>query len=563
MISFPHQLRCRVVCVRVFAEGMASGVAELEEVRLSPRFVAKLMEGAGQGLLVRAVEETRRRAFLIWQEHPWMSEQQNWLAAEQSLLRPVQRNALKFEAATQTQWEEEGQDNLKEASHGAPTAAAFAESASLDGCVSVTAGSDLGTSQISRSDRVGSVESDEMRGWVSDSLECPRASVTPGHPETGRDLAITGFTSDVQPFGKGGSAHTERKERLSVTKAFSAMACVPAPCREEKAAVQGRFHVVADFADCVEVPASEELCPAVAKMCSMQRLSREDFVESPCWKALQGDSKTVLWGLAQGLEENSVPSAEDHHTDTGCQTERVRRSACVPRLALDRAHAKSSKSDGRQGSARGDAQSGLGMRCWPGSNVEVPPLPAPPENHPLLTPRTGAGPLRPVKVPKLALAPQKSWPRGLQARHAGQAVLAHDEFLISTPHLPGEGLPQAVPRSGSRSLSPSPSSFSDGSLDSLDISDWERVASLQTTASGVQEADLTRRSGRFSSERGSACSDFSVCGLYGCGDKAESQVLRKVIRDLEERLQAQSQELEALKAKIGTAPATQTVGVAM
>ena len=29
--------------------------------------------GAGQGLLVRAVEETRRRAFLIWQEHPWMS----------------------------------------------------------------------------------------------------------------------------------------------------------------------------------------------------------------------------------------------------------------------------------------------------------------------------------------------------------------------------------------------------------------------------------------------------------------------------------------------------------
>ena len=58
------------------------------------------------------------------------------------------------------------------------------------------------------------------------------------------------------------------------------------------------------------------------------------------------------------------------------------------------------------------------------------------------------------------------------------------------------GLPQAVPRSGSSSsaclslsscgrnppkrpgsLSPSPSSFSDGSLDSLDISDWERVAS--------------------------------------------------------------------------------------
>eukprot|EP00439_Symbiodinium_sp_Y106_P069031 s1781_g11.t2 len=202
---------------------MAPGVAELEKMRLSPRFVAKLMEGAGEGLLVRAVEETRHRAFFIWQQHPWMSEQENWLAAEQSLLRPAQSNALKF----------------------------------------------------------------------------------------------------------------------------------------------------------------EDVC-------------------------------------------------------------------------------------------------------------------------------------------------------------AGQ------EFLISTPHLPGEvqglpQLPQAVPRSVSRSVSPSPSSFSDGSLDSLDIYsdwDWERVASLQTTASGVQEADLTRRSARFSSARsGSARSDFSVCGLYGCGDKAESQVLRKVIRDLEERLQ--------------------------
>ncbi|CAE7271598.1 unnamed protein product [Symbiodinium sp. CCMP2456] len=540
---------------------MASGVAELEEVRLSPRFVAKLVEGTGQGLLVRAVEETRRRAFFIWQEHPWMSERENWLAAEQSLLRPVQSDALKFEAATQTHWEEEGQDNLKEASHGAPIVAAFAESVSLAGCVSVTSG------QISRSDRVGSVEmSEELMGWASDSLECPRASVTPGRPETGFDLAIAGFTRDLQSFGKGFSAHTSRTEnteRVSVSKAFSGMACVPAPCREEKTAVQGRFHVVADFADRLEVPASEELCPAVARMCRMQQPRQEDFMASPCWKALQGDSKTVLWGLPQRLE-NSVPSAEDQHTDTGYQTERVRRSTCVPRLALDRAHAKSSTSDGGQGSARSDTQSGLGMRRWPGSNVEVPPLPAPPENHPLLTPRTGAGRVRPVKVPKLALAPQKSWPRGLQARNVGQ------EFLISTPHLPGEVQgregaqirgPQAVPRSGSRSLSPSPSSFSDGSLDSVDISDWERVASLQTTASGVQEADLTRRSGRFSSERsGSARSDFSVCGLYGCGDKAESQVLRKVIRDLEERLQAQSQELEALKAKIGTALATQTVG---
>mmetsp|Transcript_52334 Transcript_52334/g.122952 ORF Transcript_52334/g.122952 Transcript_52334/m.122952 type:complete len:534 (+) Transcript_52334:52-1653(+) len=532
---------------------MAPGVAELEKMRLSPRFVAKLMEGAGEGLLVRAVEETRHRAFFIWQQHPWMSEQENWLAAEQSLLRPAQSNALKFEAATQTQWEEEGQDYLKEASHGAPIAAGCTESASLAACVSATAGSDLGTvGQISRSDRVENVE---MIGQVSDSLKYP-ASVTQGRPETGFDLGITGFTRDVQPFGKGFPTLSERTETLSLSNAscgmiFRGECIVPAPCREEKTAVHGRVQVVADFTDCVEVPASEELSPAVARMCSMQRLNREHFMVSPYWKALQGDS--VWWGLRR---ESSVPSLADRHT--GSQTERGKstchaRNACAPRLAESAGAAKSS-SDGGPGFARVDA----GRMRWPGSNAEVPPLPAPPENHPLLTPRTGACSVRPFNVPKLALAPQKS----LQARKAGQ------EFLISTPHLPGEvqglpQLPQAVPRSVSRSVSPSPSSFSDGSLDSLDIYsdwDWERVASLQTTASGVQEADLTRRSARFSSARsGSARSDFSVCGLYGCGDKAESQVLRKVIRDLEERLQAQSQELEILKAKMGTAP---TVGAA-
>ena len=39
---------------------------------MAPIITWPLAPGAGEGLLLRAVEETRRRAFALWEQRPWM-----------------------------------------------------------------------------------------------------------------------------------------------------------------------------------------------------------------------------------------------------------------------------------------------------------------------------------------------------------------------------------------------------------------------------------------------------------------------------------------------------------
>eukprot|EP00435_Cladocopium_sp_Y103_P049848 s989_g15.t1 len=138
---------------------------------------------------------------------------------------------------------------------------------------------------------------------------------------------------------------------------------------------------------------------------------------------------------------------------------------------------------------------------WPGTIMEIPPWPEPPEGHPLITPRTGA------------------------------ALPRKEVFSMCTPRPAGASIPSPI-----QSRSPSVSS-EESFLDAYE--NWDRIGSIETAAS-QQEVVMTVRS-----EKASDRSNFSLYGLYGSGQDAEAQVLRKVICDLETRLQEQEQELQA------------------
>lgn len=121
----------------------------------------------------------------------------------------------------------------------------------------------------------------------------------------------------------------------------------------------------------------------------------------------------------------------------------------------------------------------------------------------------------------------------------GQSMAGRKEvFSMCTPR-PGASVPSPISPIPSRS--PSRSS-SEGSF--LDVyENWDRIASIETTASHPEEVVMT-----FRSEKMSERSNFSLCALYGDGQDAEVRLLRKVISDLDARLQEQEQELQAWRS---------------
>eukprot|EP00913_Durusdinium_trenchii_P032333 g30274.t1 len=122
--------------------------------------------------------------------------------------------------------------------------------------------------------------------------------------------------------------------------------------------------------------------------------------------------------------------------------------------------------------------------------------------------------MSPPKLPKLPLS-KLQCDRGtsFQCAHPDQQV---DMFQVQFSPIQ------------SRSLS---GESSEGSF--LDVYDnWDRIGSIETAASQPDEVVMTVRS-----EKTSDRSNFSLYGLYGNGQDAEVRVLRKVISDLEIRLQ--------------------------
>ena len=186
----------------------------------------------------------------------------------------------------------------------------------------------------------------------------------------------------------------------------------------ERHAVQESRRVVADFVAVAGVATPAESIPSLARMSTVQWLRRDELAVSPRWTALKGD--LTSW-------------RPTHAHANGNQTDRVgitRSSVLLPRLALDKSrHGMDFATSDRTGALCSNDR----IR-WPGSIVEVPPLPTPPETHPLLTPRTGAVqmPKQASRVPKLPLAlagrktacsnrfqaggPDQAWPFNLHER---------------------------------------------------------------------------------------------------------------------------------------------------
>jgi len=133
--------------------------------------------------------------------------------------------------------------------------------------------------------------------------------------------------------------------------------------------------------------------------------------------------------------------------------------------------------------------------------------------------------------PSMKLQPQRKPPVWV-----GQSTGRKEVFSMCTPRPVGASVPSPIP-----SRSPSRSS-SEGSF--LDVyENWDRIASIETTASHPEEVVMT-----FRSEKMSERSNFSLCALYGDGQDAEVRLLRKVISDLDARLQEQEQELQAWRS---------------
>lgn len=371
-------------------------------VSLSPRFLSLLTEGGtGEGLLRRAFAETQRRAYVNWEKKPWMSSEENWLAAERSFVRVTVQCA--------------GENKSVEVP---------AQKSSMD------QGEQLPASE-------GRLVMNEANG-----------------------------DSPKETTARTDSAQSGKSDQALDDKASTKM-------DPDRSASGTSF---ASFASC------EELA-----------------VNSPS----PGEKGTKSVAFPVMAETTQLETTVAVVNETKCPKSGVPKdsSFSIPKLPLNLVRRSTGQHSQRSQRSQRDAV------LWPGTIMELPPWPAPPEGHPLITPRTGA---------------------------AGAALPRKEVFSMCTPR-PGRPAGAMIP-SPIQSRSPSVSS-EESFLDAYE--NWDRIGSIETAAS-QQEVVMTVRS-----EKASDRSNFSLYGLYGSGQDAEARVLRKVICDLEMRLQEQEQELQA------------------
>lgn len=157
---------------------------------------------------------------------------------------------------------------------------------------------------------------------------------------------------------------------------------------------------------------------------------------------------------------------------------------------------------------------------WRDNQVDqIPSLPAPPLEHSLITPRTGATP----RKPRVADISETFIPR---THRLSNTLSPGNNPLIS---------------SQGNACSPSPSPTNSRSCSQDSFSDWGCMVP-PISKNSYPEVDIEN-------VPTSARSNNSLYGLYGTGPEAESQVLRKVIRDLEAQLERQSAELQFLRQR--------------
>eukprot|EP00930_Biecheleria_cincta_P073395 TRINITY_DN60697_c0_g1_i1.p1 TRINITY_DN60697_c0_g1~~TRINITY_DN60697_c0_g1_i1.p1 ORF type:complete len:361 (+),score=74.36 TRINITY_DN60697_c0_g1_i1:118-1200(+) len=158
---------------------------------------------------------------------------------------------------------------------------------------------------------------------------------------------------------------------------------------------------------------------------------------------------------------------------------------------------------------------------WRRNSVEqIPSLPAPLLEQYLMTPRTAATP----RTPCIAEIPEKYTPR------ISNRLSTYNVSLTTSPD-----------------NTCSPSSSPTNSCSSLQdvFDDWGFAGSAEANNPPGFDVESERMPT-------STRSNYSLCGLYGTGPEAESQVLRKIIRDLETQLERQSAELQVLRQKSAT-----------
>lgn len=367
-------------------------------VSLSPRFLSLLTEGGtGEGLLRRAFDETQRRAYVNWEKKPWMSQEENWLAAERSFVR----------VTVQCAGERSVEVPAQKFSH-----------------------------------------------------QARQLLAVPGEGRLVKDMNDAGVDS---PF-KETTARTDMSGRQSGKSENHGL--------DDKASTKmdpDRSASGTSFASCEELGVSS---PSPGE-----------------------GTKSVAFPVAETTQLETTGVAVN---ETKCPKSGVPRdsSFSIPKLPLNLVRRSTGQHSQRSQRSQRDGV------LWPGTIMELLPWPAPPEGHPLITPRTGA-----------AAMPRK------------------EVFSMCTPRPAGPFIPSPI-----QSRSPSVSS-EESFLDAYE--NWDRIGSIETAAL-QQEVVMTVRS-----EKASDRSNFSLYGLYGSGQDAEARVLRKVICDLEMRLQEQEQELQA------------------
>ncbi|CAJ1343654.1 unnamed protein product [Effrenium voratum] len=467
-------------------------------LKLSPRFLSMLTQGeSGEGLISRAHREMQRRAYERWCLQPWTSPEENWIQAERSLVRPCAPDCQSAGSVSEVCQAEKSEAGAAGAGAGAGGAGAGGEkeTGTLRSLAEELAGERRRAQDLAR--RLSEAEARAAKLAAKlEQLAQPCAADASDFFELEHKSCPAGQT-------------LPRFRKNVVCEEQSAMALpLPGELETPRQAAQQLFDVA---------PPVQRMTPTRGAMFSCKSSSQSALPASTQWTALRGELSS------------QVPQ--------------------VPKLALSRLEPFSPKGDfsARDFSVRGDlsARSGCDRVLWPGSNMEPPPaLPAPPAEHPLMTPRTGATPQPTPRTATPRAATPRTTPRATGVTRTRKAPFVpklplHKEevFMLGTPRQPVQFMKGVSSPSPIHSRSPSPSS-SEGSLDDAD--NWDRVASIETVAS-QEEVSMTyrSRSEKVLSER----SNYSVCGLYGTGQDAEVQVLRKVIRDLEQQLQDQAQEL--------------------
>ncbi|CAJ1418324.1 unnamed protein product [Effrenium voratum] len=468
-------------------------------LKLSPRFLSMLTQGeSGEGLISRAHREMQRRAYERWCLQPWTSPEENWIQAERSLVRPCAPDCQSAGSVSEVCQAEKSEAGAGGAGAGAGGAGAGAggagaggekETETLRSLAEELAGERRRAQDLAR--RLSEAEARAAKLAAKlEQLAQPCAADASDFFELEHKSCPVGQT-------------LPRFRKNVVCEEQSAMALpLPGELETPRQAAQQLFDVA---------PPVQRMTPTRGAMFSCKSSSQSALPASTQWTALRGELSS------------QVPQ--------------------VPKLALSRLEPFSPKGDfsARDFSVRGDlsARSGCDRVLWPGSNMEPPPaLPAPPAEHPLMTPRTGATPQPTPRTATPRAATPRTTPRATGVTRTRKAPFVpklplHKEevFMLGTPRQPVQFMKGVSSPSPIHSRSPSPSS-SEGSLDDAD--NWDRVASIETVAS-QEEVSMTyrSRSEKVLSER----SNYSVCGLYGTGQDAEVQVLRKVIRDLEQQLQ--------------------------